>query len=62
MTYANPSNPSMLCRICNKPLDSAKVKHALENIGKWTIVCECGEIWGIDNFPDVKLIREEKSQ
>ena len=60
MPFVNLNDPVLYCVMCRVKLDQVKVTQAFRIVGRSTIPCECGEIWGIDNYPPVPLISWEK--
>ncbi len=56
MPFVSLEDPVLHCVMCRRKLDQAKVTQAFRVIGRSTISCECGEIWGIDNYPLAVLL------
>lgn len=55
MPFVNLKDPVLYCVMCRRKLDQVKVTKAFRMVGRSTIPCECGEIWGIDNYPPAVL-------
>ena len=60
MPFFDLDNPRAYCAICGRRLDVppgvlAGMLAPPQGRGrKFTVSCECGEIWGFDNFPPLK--------